>query len=644
MAERGLEGLVIRRSFGGDHLDTVSQNAAASPHDVLVELVNNAYDADSKHVEVWVDDTKVVVVDQGCGMLPEDLHHFYRLGDSPKKKDKISPLGRHRLGQFGVATISMRTLAHQYTLTTVKDGIQTTLSERFKDVMTLDDKVIVPPSTRVPTAPSGTRIEMTDLKVSSSQGFTSESVRKYLARTYSQTVLTDMTVSVNGILVTSRKIENAAQFDVDAEGVFGKISGKIYLTGKPIEDPGVYLIVNGRRIGTGKDIVNLHQVSDSTARRIYAQINADGMEKHIRQDRGAFHPGKAVTALSAFLIERLHEVNRYAEKESVQAKGVKLRGAVEPTIEEAHARLRGAKIPEVSRVAFELTDSLPPHMPAQLHLAAGKLYLNKGYPTHMIDRVASREIFKQAIMMSAVEAIAVHRTKQIQTAQPFDTYQKQRTLLIGSVFAHSAISKSGIEEIFPNLRYTVPVLANKSHLSLGTVRYFGHQKLMHLDSDETVRGEEFAKIINQTKGLIPLPTFVQDHMTASTAEATQIERLTAIFDRSGKEIVPFIVRYGDPGCYFIEKSTVKTVGAAIADIDQRTATSTFVPRIIDYGSKMFTLGGLAEHLGIKQNDIAEVLTHAQDKGLDLGRKINREPEYRLANFITAYQHQRGNSW
>jgi signal transduction histidine kinase len=109
----------------------------------LIELIKNAYDADSNSVKVKVDTQeetpygkgKIVIEDNGNGMLSSTLQHvFMKISTGFKKENRFSPKFKRRvLGEKGLGRLSIQRLG---------DFVQITTSprlDRLEDFLTKDD-------------------------------------------------------------------------------------------------------------------------------------------------------------------------------------------------------------------------------------------------------------------------------------------------------------------------------------------------------------------------------------------------------------------------------------------------------------------------------------------------------------------------
>ncbi len=123
----------------GRLLQELGERLVASPEVALVELIKNAYDADSPTCDVHPtdDETALVVEDHGVGMsLGEFQTRWMRIATSHKSAGRTSPkYGRRITGQKGIGRFAVRFLGHNLKLVTTafdeERGFRTRLVAKF---------------------------------------------------------------------------------------------------------------------------------------------------------------------------------------------------------------------------------------------------------------------------------------------------------------------------------------------------------------------------------------------------------------------------------------------------------------------------------------------------------------------------------
>ena len=165
----------------GRLLQELGERLVASPEVALVELIKNAYDADSSSCEVSIADgaKALVIADTGHGMTFEDfVGKWMRIATASKAEERFSRTFRRRLtGAKGIGRFAVRYLGDHLTLITIaedpKRHLRTKLTARF-DWPAIDRlrdlrqaKVDYTLEQMPANSPTGTILEVRKLKASS---------------------------------------------------------------------------------------------------------------------------------------------------------------------------------------------------------------------------------------------------------------------------------------------------------------------------------------------------------------------------------------------------------------------------------------------------------------------------------------------
>jgi HSP90 family molecular chaperone len=139
MASEVLDHGTVSFRSEGRLLQELGLRLVASPQVALVELIKNAYDADSPdcHVRFSSDEHSLIVTDHGIGMTLEDfLNKWMQIATSSKVANQVS--GRYKrplTGAKGIGRFAVRFLGDHLTLeSTARDrkrGYLTTLTADF---------------------------------------------------------------------------------------------------------------------------------------------------------------------------------------------------------------------------------------------------------------------------------------------------------------------------------------------------------------------------------------------------------------------------------------------------------------------------------------------------------------------------------
>ncbi|MYB96542.1 MAG: sensor histidine kinase [Gammaproteobacteria bacterium] len=159
---------ICRIRPAGRHILTIGRDLIQDNYAAVLELVKNAYDADSPdvHLEFKAFDDlsgySIVVSDHGHGMSTDDIINKWMVPSTSDKRDRRkSPLGRMMQGSKGVGRYATSILGSNLYLETVTTvGEKTTVYlewEPFKDATYLDDVEIIV-ETEKTSEPQGTRL------------------------------------------------------------------------------------------------------------------------------------------------------------------------------------------------------------------------------------------------------------------------------------------------------------------------------------------------------------------------------------------------------------------------------------------------------------------------------------------------------
>jgi len=150
----------------GRHILTIGHDLIQDNYAAVIELVKNAYDADSPDVNVEFSaasdhsEYTITISDHGHGMSRDDVINKWLVPSTQDKRiKKRSPLGRIMQGSKGVGRYAAAVLGEDLTLETVSDQNQKTTVclewSKFKSAEYLDDVEILVETVQV-SQPSGT--------------------------------------------------------------------------------------------------------------------------------------------------------------------------------------------------------------------------------------------------------------------------------------------------------------------------------------------------------------------------------------------------------------------------------------------------------------------------------------------------------
>jgi len=124
----------------GRHILTIGRDLIQNKSAAIVELVKNAYDADSKVVNIVFkanekrDQYKIVIEDKGHGMSRDTVINKWLVPSTDDKLERrISPKGRIMQGRKGVGRYAASILGEDLLLETVSNNIKTTVYVEWRN-------------------------------------------------------------------------------------------------------------------------------------------------------------------------------------------------------------------------------------------------------------------------------------------------------------------------------------------------------------------------------------------------------------------------------------------------------------------------------------------------------------------------------
>ncbi|EMU52158.1 sensor histidine kinase [Clostridium butyricum] len=170
MEKKNLETHIIRPS--ARIITSIGSEIIKDPYAALLELIKNAYDADSPTVKIEFttvhnsiqdgDNIKIIITDKGHGMSRDVILNKWMVpATSDKLIRKQSPKGRILQGRKGIGRYSASILGNKLELTTVdNNGMKTIVNVNWDDFNSSEylDDIEISVSTMQTTEKSGTQI------------------------------------------------------------------------------------------------------------------------------------------------------------------------------------------------------------------------------------------------------------------------------------------------------------------------------------------------------------------------------------------------------------------------------------------------------------------------------------------------------
>ena len=101
------------------HLIAIGEQLYTRSIELIREFINNAYDADATEVRVTVDESRIMIWDNGTGMDHDGLLQYFNIGSPEKRARKRSTrYKRELIGQFGIGKFAALTTGERFEVST----------------------------------------------------------------------------------------------------------------------------------------------------------------------------------------------------------------------------------------------------------------------------------------------------------------------------------------------------------------------------------------------------------------------------------------------------------------------------------------------------------------------------------------------
>lgn len=281
---------------------TISDTLVESPLHAIEELICNSYDADATTLKIKYDsDTKYfLITDDGSGMDSDGIKSFYRMGDSPKLDDRVTPKGRRTIGQFGIASVLLRYLTEDYNLISRKNGEERSVYEKFSEEV--DDTIPLDVIVKSTDLENGTLIEMKNFRYDLDISGLKRRIRIRLPLSEDFRVyFNDEEIKPTGLASGEMYMDSRILDDI------GVVSFKLVYHDRlrVNKDRGVYVYVNGRQVGHENDF-HFGVRKEPFFNRVMLRVDADGLEDFIAFDRSRFQATPEVERLREEIVSYLN--------------------------------------------------------------------------------------------------------------------------------------------------------------------------------------------------------------------------------------------------------------------------------------------------------------------------------------------------
>lgn len=639
------ENITLSREIGSNAVEMISNLVIRNTPSAVLELIANSYDADAKEVYVDYDaeKDKLAVRDDGSGMTPEDLKSFYRLGDSPKLAKPISPGGRTRIGKFGVATLLLKYLGKEYSLSTVREDLETIVQEKFDTQLTQDSEIPFV-TKKVKSKPSGTDISITGLNFNE-EGLNMRNLRRMIQ--WELPLIRGFNVHVNGEEVVPKSITNATEFRIDETGKkMGHVKGSIYFTGRSTKAGGIHVYVNGRRIGDPKSLLESYTNKKLLTDRVVGVLDADELEEAILFDRGRFrddHPG--YLELTETIRKALKVVNNYTEVTRSNNNISRVEGQRERMLDRVKHKLMKLGLEEITKDSLvEFSDDVPEGEPGFYDKESGALLLNEQHPRLIITQRTTPTNYEMHLSEAIIDTLALTRARTNGEIS-LEGFLKEKANIY-SILVGEREEGLATEKIHRMVVYGTQDIAKNSRWSLNSVRHIIERGVLKEGENGDILGKDYLELDSKTNGLVPLHEILQEKFKRNTPNF--LPKFEKIFGEIGSSAHPFVYNLGNRNapCYFVEGSCANWFSKVLQSNDMDLRRKHANPSGVFEMERdlYFTLPGLAKRSeGLDLKGVSEVIDYAKKRGIPIEQKREGQGvRFNYGAFLTTLQYKRGN--
>lgn len=269
---------------------------------IFDELVANARDALASKVEINVQEDHVTIRDDGEGMTRNDLVRFFYIAHTKKTETRtirsFKGVKRFIIGKFGIGKLSLYQICRSFNIETWKGGELSKASfdfGEFEKEEFVDEFLLNVTSEKTDRKGSGTIITLLNLK----DTLSTLTIKRHLSKTMPLT--SDFSIILSGIGLTnpitlkSEDLFHGHVHPIKKEKIpgIGDADGFVlFKRDSKGGDYGIYVRVYGRLVNTDDPhgLINLNDLNHSKQfdRRIYAEINVDGLNSALQTNRSGF--------------------------------------------------------------------------------------------------------------------------------------------------------------------------------------------------------------------------------------------------------------------------------------------------------------------------------------------------------------------
>jgi hypothetical protein len=397
------------------------------------ELISNSRDSMATRVKIDISDAYITIEDDGDGMSPDELIKFFHISYTEKLEQFLQRRGRgtrKMIGKFGIGKLSLYQICRRFSISSVKDGIESSTEFDFDDLEKhkFIDEINLAVRSSPTSEKNGTMIRLEELKTVPNP----LTLRRELSR--SIPLDPDFRLFVNGIEVV-KELLHGKEFPIDDEvkddrgRSLGRVWGKFIYTDRPLKmsEFGIYVRVGGRVVNDNPRIIELINTfaANVAARRLFGDINADFLENSIQTNRSGFLIDddkyvaflkwlkSAVNANNLKYLNWFKQENRKAEKEYtlIQASRINRTPETSQRVAEAAETPPGKESIELGgkNYTLELLSLGPEAGEFFIDATKGSIIINDRHPMYLESRRADALDLHLKRTLAFAAAIAASR-------------------------------------------------------------------------------------------------------------------------------------------------------------------------------------------------------------------------------------------
>ncbi len=646
----------LRRGVPGLLRDYESQG----PYRTLLQLISNCRDADAGLVKVTYipEEDYLAIEDDGMGMLPKPgIDDFFDFAGTQKDQVRLTPKGRRVAGCRGIAVIGLTDICEKIHMETRRDGILSVVDHAFPEELLAGEQITIE-KYEADAAEHGTKIEMHGLKFKPSKAFDI----KYLIRRipWDRPLFPGFRIVVSDgkedVELKPRSIEKALfTFRVDSVGKhMGHVEGNVYISrSEQIKETGIYVTVNGERIGATEEYYPWARLSNSLSRSTTMILTADGMDQALTADKTKFKPTHpAVDELKQLIQVHLAEARRIYEKEfpRVRAATFKRQEHLAAVVKKLHANAPHVEIAEpatphiagipeagtlLERLGLTndtqfLLVSLPYYLPGRYDPGRQQLLVNRDHPLLAVTEATTPSSYRSNLLFLVMQTVALHGTEP-------NIASLKAEAQVAAILTGDPVPDR--EEIVPELVYSAADIARIAGRDIGAVRYMAAAGIFP-KSDEGIQGRDYLDLEKRTQGLVTLYEMVKSR---DPNVQVVMERFSRLLSKAGRSAQYYATDFGKAQkCYFVESAFEDMVYQLLKDFRQDQGVRVIENGFRAMGKPYLSVDQLAQRCkGIGKEDVKAILDYADRSSIHIGYEgSGKNKRYLLHDFARALHHFR----